>query len=103
MEDRSQISYWVDDEHVLTVPTHSVPVIGEIMHLNTQMDEMWYDARFNDRKLFHKGIKGDFKVIGIKRYYKNVDYIAEEELDGRKFSFPAQKSIEEFEITLESV
>jgi len=97
MNDKSQISYWYEEECILTVPTHSVPGIGEPIHFDTRMDEHWHDARFPNKKLFHEGIRGRFVVTHIKRYYKNYDYVLE---DG-DFNFPAQKTVEEFEVYLE--
>lgn len=96
-KDKSQISYWYEDECILTVPTHSVPHVGEQIHIDTRMDEDWHDTRFPNRKLFHKGIRSTFVVTHIKRYYKNYDYVLEE----GDYRFPAQKAVEEFETFLE--
>ena len=97
MEDKSQISYWYEDESLLTIPTNSVPSVGEEIHIDTRMDKLWYDSRFSDKKLFHKGIIGTFVVTHVKRYYKNLDYVLE---DG-KYKFPAQSTVETFEVFLE--
>lgn len=96
-KDKSQISYWYENDCILTVPTHSTPHIGEQIHIDTIMDGDWYDKRFPNRKLFSEGIRGTFVVTHIKRYYKNYDYVLE---DGG-YKFPAQKTVEEFEISLE--
>ena len=96
-KDKSQISYWFEGECILTVPTHSVPGIGEKIHINTLMDEQWYDAKFPNKELFHNGIRGTFTVTHIKRYYKSYDYVIKEPC----FELPAQKILEEFEIDLE--
>ena len=50
-KNKSQISYWYEDECILTVPTHSVPHIGEEIHI----DNKW-----------------TFVVTHIKRYYKKT-------------------------------
>ena len=97
MEDKSQISYWYEDENILTVPTVNVPTVGEEIHINTKMDEHWHDARFPNRKLFREGIRDTFIVTHIKRYYKNYDYVLKE----MGYEFPAQRTLEEFEIYLE--
>jgi hypothetical protein len=99
MNDKSQISYWYEDECILTVPTHSVPGIGEQIHFNTKMDEHWYEARFPNKKLFREGIRGTFVVTHIKRYYKNYDYVIKE----GNYELPAQKTVEEFEVHLEKL
>ena len=96
-KDKSQISYWYDDDCILTVPTHSVPTIGEEIHIDTKMCEDWHDTRFPDRKLFHEVVRDTFVVTHIKRYYKNYDYV----LVDLDYEFPAQKTVEEFEIFLE--
>jgi hypothetical protein len=108
MKDKSEISYWLDDENILTVQTHKVPEIGEEIWITTLMDEDWHDSRFPNRKLFRKGIRGKFKVISVQRSYRNYDYVLEETRSGSSdtsgqttYQFPAQRTVESFEVAIE--
>jgi len=110
MKDTSDISYWLDEENILTVPTTKVPEVGEEIWITTTMCEDWHDARFKNRKLFNKGVKGKFKVVGVSRSYQNYDYVHEETIEGSSdtsgkttYLLPAQRTVETFEIALEKV
>ena len=107
MQDESKISYWVTtpgvednvEDNILTVPTSVIPFVGEIIHINTEMSKRWYDRHFPDLqgKFFTTGVKGDFEVIKIKRWYSVFDFIDEE------FNLPNQKTVENFEVFLKIV
>lgn len=101
MNDKSQIDYWFDEDCILTVPTSKVPTIGEEIYFDTRMDKDWYDVRFPNDKLYHKGISGNFIVTGIKRYYKNYDYVVEEKTNMSTYNLPSQFTVETFEVYLE--
>lgn len=109
-EDCSEISYWFENKNVLTVPCVHPPAVGEIIHIDTEMHEHWYDARWKDRKFFHKGVCSFFKVKSVKRFYRSIDI----ELDAKdlfpgettsagKIIFPSQIHIETFETQLEKL
>ena len=100
MKNTSQITYWYNDSDILTIETHSVPKMGEQIHIDTMMDSDWYDARFPNRKLFREGVRGNFIVSNIKRYYKTYDYTHIENIGDREYELPVQKIVEEFEVTL---
>ena len=67
------------------------------------MDPEWYDNKFQNRKLFNEGVKGNFVVTDIKRYYKNWD--REGDLVGvlEHYRIPTQYCVETFEVYLEKV
>lgn len=100
--DRSEISYWYDQENVLTVPTSKVPKEGEKIYFNTGMDPEWYDKNFPNRKLFNEGIRGEFIVTQVKRYYKNYDKIADVTAV-EHYRMPSQYCVETFEVSIEKV
>jgi hypothetical protein len=99
MKDKSQISYWYEDENILTIPTTVVPKIGERIHFDTRMDESWYDTKFPNKKLFREGFRGKLIVSDVKRYYKSHDYV----LENGPYEFPSQRTVEEFEVFLISL
>ena len=101
MENTSQITYWCDESDILTIETHSVPIIGEEIHIDTRMCNEWYNARFPNRKLFRHGIRGNYIVTNIKRYYKTYDYVLESKMGDKEYELPAQRIVEEFEVTVE--
>jgi hypothetical protein len=107
MEDRSEISYWFEDENILTVPTSKVPHVGEVIHFDTQMDRMWYESNFpktEGDKFFNEGVRGHFVVTHVKRYYKNYDIKHETDfgIEGSStYVLPMQITVESFEVYLE--
>lgn len=102
MKDSSEITYWLDGDNILTVPTVDVPKKGEKIHFDTKMDEDWHDARFPNRKLFREGVRGSFIVSDVRRYYKNYDYVHKEMIRETAYELPAQRTVETFEVTLET-
>ena len=107
MEDKLQISYWVSNtegsDNILTTKTTVAPKVGEVIHINTQMDKYWYDTRFPNKKLFVEGVRGNFIVTEIKRYYRNHDYVNKQVVGDEEYHFPSQYTIEEFEVYLDEV
>lgn len=106
-ENRSEISYWFNDEEVLNVPTSKVPEIGELFYMNTRMDPEWHDAHFKNRKLFREGVRGEFIVKDVKRFYKAYDYKGEMKLPGSSdtsgettYVLPMQRVVETFEVQI---
>jgi hypothetical protein len=102
MKDSSEITYWLDGDNILTVPTTEVPKMGEKIHIDTRMDEDWHDARFPNRKLFNKGVRGNFVVSDVRRYYKSYDYVHKETFRETAYELPAQRTVETFEVHLET-
>ncbi len=107
MQDKSQISYWFEDQNILTVQTTRVPNVGEVIHFDTRMDKTWYESNFpntkND-KLFNEGVIGNFVVTEVKRYYKNYDIKHETDfgVGTKKYVIPMQQTMENFEVQLNS-
>lgn len=61
MKNESEISYWLDGENILTVPTTKVPSVGEVIYFDTKMDRNWYEANFpqvEKDKFFNEGFRG---------------------------------------------
>lgn len=115
MENTSEITYWFEDENILTVPTSIVPHIGEEIYFNTEMDKEWYEhnfpsATYSKVNFFNKGVRGHFVVTDIKRYYKTYDYKHETDFGlginnsgttTKKYVIPGQKTVETFEVFVE--
>ncbi len=87
-----------------------MPEAGEKIWFNTKMDEHWHDARFPNRKLFHKGVHAQYEVIEIRRSFRNYDYVLEQEMEGSSdtsgkavYQFPAQSTVETFEVELKLI
>lgn len=106
-EDSSEISYWFEEDNILTVPCVSPPTVGEIIHIDTEMHEAWYDARWKDRKFFRKGVCAFFKVKSVKRFYRSFDIeLTEKDLfpegtaEAGTILFPSQRHVEIFETQL---
>lgn len=108
MEDKSEISYWFEDQNILTVPTTKVPNVGEVIYFDTGMDRTWYESNFpnakND-KLFNEGVKGYFVVNDVKRYYKTYDIKQETDfgVGTKKYLIPMQQTVENFEVQVGKV
>jgi hypothetical protein len=73
--------------------------LGEILHINTGMDELWFDQHFTNKKLYHKGVCGEFRVTDVQRYCKNIWSFDKFE----HTKIPTQNVVEVFEIHLEKV
>jgi len=107
MNDRSEISYWYEDDNILTVPTTKVPTKGEEIYINTQMDRLWYESNFPETegdKFFNEGVRGNFVVVDVKRYYKNYDIKHETDfgIEGSTtYVIPMQTTVETFEVYVE--
>lgn len=107
MEDKSEISYWFEDDNILTFETTKVPTVGEEIFIDTRMDKEWHDANFpTDAKLnfFNEGVRGTFVVTDVKRYYNSYDYKKETNFGiegGKTYVVPAQRTVETFEVYLE--
>jgi hypothetical protein len=102
-KDRSELSYWYNEDNILTMPCVVPPTVGEIVHIDTKMNPDWYDARWDDRKFFREGVCGYFKVKSVKRFYRSYDITAKDELGGKEYVFPGQRHVEIFEIQLEAL
>jgi hypothetical protein len=98
-KDKTEISYWFEDVNILTTSTSCVPSINEIIFFDTIMDEIWYDEKFSNRKLFRKGVKKEYRVVDVRRFYKNYDYV--DYVD--KFGIPSQRTVETFEVFLSEI
>jgi len=88
MNDRSEISYWYEDDNILTVPTTKVPTKGEEIYINTH----------------NEGVRGNFVVVDVKRYYKNYDIKHETDfgIEGSTtYVIPMQTTVETFEVYVE--
>lgn len=103
MKNKSEISYWCENENILTVPCVSPPVLGELIHINTLMDESWYEANFPNKKLFKKGVRHYYEVQEIRRSYSSFDFVSEHKLPNNTYNFPSQKIIETFEVQLKKI
>ena len=106
MEDISNISYWFQDQNILTVQTTKVPNVGEVIHFDTRMDKTWYESNFpnNDKLfLFNEGVIGNFVVTEVKRYYKNYDIKHEADfgVGTKNYVIPMQQTVEKFEVQLD--
>ncbi len=93
MEDKTEISYWFKESEeskveilIMRTMTSKVPDVGEIIHINTIVDEDWLNNSFNhlpdfQKKAFfplkEKQIKGKFVVKSVNRYIK-TEYFSKE-------------------------
>lgn len=99
----SRIDYWFDGKDILSVDTTKPPEVGEVIHIDTMMDKLWYDNNFSNDRLYREGVRGYFKVEEVRRYYKAYDIKVEEKLDSATYVLPSQKIIETFEVELQLV
>lgn len=87
MKDKTEISYWLkgsgekEEIQIMKTMTSKVPEVGEVININTMADELWLDSSFNHLKDFQKAlffprkekqIKGEFSVVSVKRYIKEI-------------------------------
>lgn len=106
-EDETKVTYWTvingEEDNILTVKTTVVPKVGEEIHINTHMDKEWYDTNFPNSKLYRQGVRGNFIVTKVKRYYTNHDYVSEQIIGESTYKLPAQQTIEEFEVFIDQI
>ena len=121
MNYKSTISYWTHSEvegggedNILTVPCVSVPIVGEIISIDTKTDVEWYDARFKNRLLYNPGVDGFYEVVKIRRYYTSIDIVIDadeafpyppgQDLTGKvKVNLPSKQIMENFEVFVKEI
>lgn len=103
MEDKSEVSYFCENNHILTIASIMPPSTGEVIYIDNEMDKEWYDSRFKTKKLFNQGVRSDFKVLDVRRYIKAYDITVTEKIEDRVYELPSQRLIETFEVDLEKI
>jgi hypothetical protein len=99
---KSSVRYWIKDDQeceteLIAIETMMAPSIGEIVYVDTIMDKDWYDVRWKNSKhnYFREGVRGDFKVVSVKRYLKEIHF----EHKGVLLT----RTTEEFEVFVEKI
>jgi len=101
---KSEISFWCNNENIETIPTISVPIVGEEIYINNKTDELWYDNNFKSRKLFNPGVRCLYKVVSVSRTIKSYDIKTIEKMgESDLYEFPSKNTTEIFDVMLKEI
>ena len=106
----SKVEYWIaeknGDVNLFSISNEIPPIVGEIIHIDTHIEEEEYRFKFDEfdksLRFYDKGVRGEYKVISVKRYitgdYKLSDEPTMPQLPIRKDKEMFEVFVEEFDV-----
>lgn len=101
MNHTSEITYWLDNES-FTTPAISIPRVGEVIHFNTRVDDLWLSTHFPqvDIDTCDFQVRGSYIVESVERNIRTYDTKIRDTVGGTVYEFPARHIVENFEVQL---